>query len=151
MGFSLITSRFFALEVCLYTIIGPIAARSRLSTPFPHNLSPSLSPDLAPSDVMALVSAIGAYIGILVALIVGVAQIRVQLRQQADVETPEEGNELLPNRTTLESLDDVALVPTSTLQVTRETTINQRVEVLKGGCRQALRCHMSKWRRLQVS
>lgn len=56
---------------------------------------------------MALVSAIGAYIGILVALIVGVAQIRVQLRQQADVETPEEGNELLPNRTTLESLDDV--------------------------------------------
>ncbi|KAL1390502.1 hypothetical protein HDK64DRAFT_265016 [Phyllosticta capitalensis] len=48
MGFSLITSRFFALEVCLYTIIGPIAARSRLSTPFPHNLSPSLSPDLAP-------------------------------------------------------------------------------------------------------
>ncbi|KAK8194680.1 hypothetical protein IWZ00DRAFT_486834 [Phyllosticta capitalensis] len=56
---------------------------------------------------MALVSAIGAYIGILVALIVGVAQIRVQLRQQADVETPEEGNELLPNRTTLESLNDV--------------------------------------------
>ncbi|KAK8238533.1 hypothetical protein HDK90DRAFT_510155 [Phyllosticta capitalensis] len=58
---------------------------------------------------MALVSVIGAYIGILVALIVGVAQIRVQLRQQADVENTEEGHELLPNLTSLESLEHVDL------------------------------------------
>lgn len=62
---------------------------------------------LSTSDIMALVSVIGAYIGILVALIVGVAQIRVQLRQQADAENTEEGHELLPNLTSLESLEHV--------------------------------------------
>ncbi|KAK8214571.1 hypothetical protein IWZ01DRAFT_568762 [Phyllosticta capitalensis] len=66
---------------------------------------------------MALVSVIGAYIGILVALVVGVAQIRVQSRQQTNVETPEEGHELQPGRTSLEGIDDV--------DTDRDTTTSQ--------------------------